>query len=97
MVNSTVTLCLLLLGAVCLTNCAPAPLPKGDLVILADAAKLLYDTLSQAIQEAQLQQASTTAPPPPGNNINNGTGTGLNGNGNFNFYDEVNGLHVNGR
>ena len=100
MVNPTTVISfLILLGAVCLANAAPAPLPQGDLVILVDAAKLLYDTLSQAIQEegAQLQQNDTPAPPPLGDNINHALGTAVNGNDNFNFHAEVNGLHLDGK
>ena len=91
MVSLTTTVCLVLLGAVCLANAAPTSLPQGDLAILVDAAKLLYDTLSQAVLKAELQQIDA----PPGSNINHGDGTAVNGNGNFNFYDEVNGVHIN--
>ena len=96
MVNPAATLCLVLLGAVCLADAAPTPLPK-DLEILVDAAKLLYDTLSQAVLQSELKAELQENNTPPGSNINHAPGTALNGNENFNFYADVNGLHLNGR
>ena len=55
MAISTVPLCLLLLGALCLANAATATVQRD----LVDAAKFLYDSLSQA----QVQQKQLNIPP----------------------------------
>ena len=54
----TTPLCFFLLGALCLTNAATATV-QGDLV---DAAKFLYDSLSQA----QVQRSEPLPHPPLG-------------------------------
>ena len=51
MASSAVLVCLAVLGVLCLAEAAPAP----DLENLVKAAKYLYEGLSQAMFEAQIQ------------------------------------------
>ena len=56
MAISTAQLCLFILGALCLTNTATATVQRDTV----DAAKFLYDTLSQA----QVQEGLGPSGPP---------------------------------
>ena len=78
----TVPVCLVLLGALCLANATQ----NANVV---NAARYLYESLSQ---QAQAQQNYG-----PGSNYNYGQGTGINGNGNLNFGQGGNGLNISGK
>ena len=61
MAISTASACLILLGTLCLSNAAPAPVRK-ELEGLVISAKHLYDELRRIAYEAYLQQEDCECP-----------------------------------
>ena len=96
MIISATSVCVVLLGALCLTNSAPSPV-QGELYGAILTAEILYKELSKVASEYEAPQSCQC---PPNTNVvppNNEGPIAINGRNNLNFPEDVYGLRITGK